>query len=110
MCPDDAPYLVLFGSSELDIERCRALVGQALGVAFEERESSFVGEYFLAGLPSGEHFELRPNRDAEGELAEPDFSAFAVLLYANGTSRPDEISEAIGHVRGVVRLRSEQIA
>jgi len=110
MCPDDAPYFVLFGSSELEIERCRALVEQALGLAFEGHESGFVGEYYLAGLPGGEHFELRPNRDAEGELAEPDFSAFSVLLYVNETSRPDAVSEAVGDVRGLVRLRSEQIA
>jgi hypothetical protein len=110
MCPDDAPYFVLFGSSELDIESCRALVERALGIAFEGHDSGFIGEYYLAGLPGGENFELRANRDAEGELVEPEFSSFPVLLYANETPRPAAISEALGHVRGLVMLRSEQIA
>jgi hypothetical protein len=109
MSPDDATHYMLFGSSELDIASCRALVEDALAVAFEGHESSFVGEYYLAGLPGGEQFELRTNRDAEDELTEPEFSAFVVLLYANKTSRPDAISEAIGHGRGLVKLRSDEI-
>jgi hypothetical protein len=57
MSPNAGPYFVLFGSSELDLERCRALLEQTLGLVFEGHASGFLGEYYLAGLPGGEHFE-----------------------------------------------------
>ena len=109
MSPDGAPHYMLFGSSELDLASCLRLVEDVLGVAFEGHDSGFVGGYYLAGLPGGEHFELRTNRDAEGELIELDFSAFPVLLYVNETCRPEVIADAIGRVQGLIKLRSEAI-
>jgi hypothetical protein len=109
MSPDEGPHYLLFGSSELDIESCRTLVEHALAITFEGHSSGFVGEYYLAGLPGAEHFELRLNLDAEDEPVEPDFSAVPVLLYANETSRPQAITEALGHIHELVKLRSEAI-
>lgn len=107
--PEDAPHFVLFGSSNLGLDECRELVENALALTLDAHDSDFAGTYYAAGLPGGEHFELRPNRDAEDELVEPDFSEVSVLLYVNETRRPDAIIELLDRIDGLVMLRREQI-
>jgi hypothetical protein len=110
VCPDRVPSFDLFGFGDDDLDRVRELLEPALGIALEAHQGEYLGAYYLAGLPGSEHFELRRNVDAEGELAEPEHAAHLTLLYVNETDRPDAIAEALAGVATAVRLRSERLS
>ena len=100
-------HFALYGSRDPSPAAVQEGVGRALGVRFEAHESSYWGEYYASGPPGGELFEVRPNRDAEGELAEPEFPDYPTLVYLNGTPRPEVATRALREVESLVKLREE---
>ena len=85
----------LYGLLDLDIDAA-VLLQETLGVPFIARDSSFKGEYYSATGESSEEFELWDNfNKIEQDWAEPECTAYPVLLYVAGTQRAQEIEERI---------------
>jgi hypothetical protein len=67
-----------YGSQEPDIDRVRNLITDSTGPSFTRRDSSYIGEYYLANGEEGEELTIRPNdlEDEEGHfLRWPEHSA-----------------------------------
>ena len=79
-----------FGTDDMDAVRCA--IEEALGIHFEEHESSYLGIYFLFGDPGEEQLRLQRNIDPfDGEAAEQNFPETPLLLYVDHTQRCEEI-------------------
>jgi hypothetical protein len=81
-----------FGTDDMDAVRCA--IEEALGIHFEEHESSYLGIYFLFGDPGKEQLRLQRNIDPfDGEAAEQDFPEKPLLLFVDHTRRCEEIEK-----------------
>lgn len=81
----------IYGAN-LDLDFAKNVLEMCLPLSFEKRESSYFGEYFIAGDRGGEHFEIKKNLDlTDGEPLKPEFSNYSVLIFVNCTKRYDEI-------------------
>ncbi|MEU0509059.1 hypothetical protein [Amycolatopsis sp. NPDC006125] len=100
------PSYLLYGSSTVSINDLCSTLREVLNVDFEPRRSDYHGgDYYRAGQLRGEHFVLEKNwRDEDGELLEPAYENFDVILEVNGTERPDSIREILAEVEGLVFL------
>lgn len=84
-----------YGFDKGDLELVRAEVQRMLGVCFEEHESSYLGEYYLAKTEQSETVQLMANfNPAEQELNEPEFPNMPVLAHITDI-RDDERSMQI---------------
>ena len=99
----------LYSLPGTDPERHLERVGKVLGVDFQPRTSDYQGDYYLAGVPGDEHFELKANRDGEGERIEPEFPEAEVLLYVNETPRSADLASGLAEVEARL-LRSESLS
>lgn len=82
----------LYGFATPDLDRIRRGLEEALGIEFEEHESSFSGTYFLHGSAGEENLIFRANFDSfENEWSEPEFKSSQLLLYVSESSRSDDI-------------------
>ncbi|MEU6593682.1 hypothetical protein ABZ923_31470 [Streptomyces sp. NPDC046881] len=99
----------LFGFKNPDVSVVARLIGDALTVHLDMRESSYKGgEYFLHRDVGGMEISVEANvRDEEGVLAEPDHPDYPVLVYLNHSSLPAE--SRISEVDGLDLLRVEDI-
>lgn len=71
-----------YGFGKDDLELVRAEVQRMLGVCFEEHESSYLGQYYLAKTEQGETLQLMANfNPVEQELNEPEFPDMPVLVH-----------------------------
>ncbi len=102
----------LYGCIADGIEAASLMLGSALNLSFDERESSYhCGKYYLWGQTSGEHFLLKRNRDPyEDEMVESKFGDYQLLLYVNDTLRGSEIRSQLASLGSlVILLRAENI-
>ncbi|NIH79090.1 hypothetical protein [Amycolatopsis viridis] len=100
------PSYLLFGSSTVNIDELCSSLRDVLDIDFEPRRSDYHGgDYYRAGKLRGEHFILEKNwRDEDGELFEPAYEDFDVILEVNGTARPDVIRERLAEIEGLIFL------
>lgn len=97
----------LYGTSAVTAPQLRDRLTALLAIGFQERESSYLGIYFLGGDPRGEHFRILDNvHDDPDELPEPDFAAVSVLLEVNATTRPEALRAVLKRVPHLALLRS----
>lgn len=75
----------MYGVESMDVRNAASALESLLGVRFHRRESSYKGgEYFLASFNSGGEITVEVNWvDEDGDLAEPEYANFSVLVYAN---------------------------
>jgi hypothetical protein len=99
----------LYGSRHLTVNQVRIFVEGVLGVAFDSHDSSYLGQYFLAGDLSAEHFLVRHNQEEEDYLAEPSFPDYGTLLQVNGTARGDELKDRLANVNDLEWLRRDVV-
>lgn len=59
-----------------------AALGERLGLAFQERDSEYYGDYWLARVGEAT-IRVVPQPDPVGELLEPDFPDHPVLVYVD---------------------------
>ncbi|MFI1360458.1 hypothetical protein ACH4TV_43820 [Streptomyces sp. NPDC020898] len=80
-----------YGTSTHTADELTQLVGDRLGLAFTERDSHFLGVYYVADIP-GRKIEIQPNRipgdDDEDDLYAPEHPTVRVLLLTT-TPAPD---------------------
>jgi hypothetical protein len=103
----------LYGSRTLTAGDLCARLGVALGLAFDERESSYRGAYHRAGGIGREEFEVQPNDvpgdDGGREPMEERFADVPLLLYVNATERGDEVRHLLSDVPGLVFLHRDTV-
>jgi len=83
-------YNNVFGLRGVPLERCASEIGELLGIDMEERESDYLGRYFLG---EGSDFKVQVVRqpDPDGEPLEPEHSNYDVIIYVDGGSRFDSV-------------------
>lgn len=82
----------LYGSNAPSLERLKIIIEFTLKCIFEAHESSYIGEYYRAVIDADENVMIRNNVDPEDNSpAESEFPGYKLLIYINGTRRPDEI-------------------
>ncbi|MFB6949048.1 hypothetical protein ACFV85_28340 [Streptomyces niveus] len=84
-------------------------LSSALGVKFEERDSSYKGgKYFLAHGEGLQEISVESNwEDEEGFAAEPNFKEYPILVYFNGVG--DKAWCLPSGSRVIVLLRVDEI-
>jgi hypothetical protein len=99
----------LYGSKNLSIDEVQDLAYTALNLEFQRRSSDYLGgDYFLAHGPDDERFTVCENfLDEQGELLEPEFEGFPVLLRVDATSRAELIQIALERSGRLEHLRRE---
>lgn len=99
----------LYGSKRLTISELRNVIENALGLIFDVHESSYRGgEYFRSVPCDGEEFVIQLNSfwlDNEMEIAEPDYSDYAVIFWVAWTGRADELREQLAEINDLDFLR-----
>ncbi|MFC8727605.1 MULTISPECIES: hypothetical protein [Streptomyces] len=72
----------------MELAEVARILGGLLGVRLEERESSYRGgAYFRGELAADGEVLVQLNwADEDGELAEPEFPEFVILVYVNSVS------------------------
>ena len=101
----------LYGTSQLPASDLCERVARLLAVVFEQRDSSYLGEYYRPGDPRGEHFVVLSNAP-EGdldEMPEPDFVDVPVLLGVNATQRRDSLRTLLHSIPELVLLRTKSV-
>lgn len=98
---------ILYGVKSEDVDAVAEAVEAALGVQLQPRESSFLGEYWR-GRVDGVKLTVQGAREPEpeGELHEPAFAGYGVLVYAEGPSAVPGVAGLQTPV-GVVELLRE---
>lgn len=78
----------LYGVSGMELAEVARILGGLLGVRLEERESSYRGGVYFRGelATDGEVLVQLNWADEDGELAEPEFPEFVILVYVNSVS------------------------
>ena len=96
----------LYGTDELSVGEVRDLVTLMLSVEFSLRNSGYRGgDYFLWQGDGEEVVTVCGNfEDEDGELFEPEFSEFPVLLQVDGSERAEWIETLIA-ATGLTLLR-----
>lgn len=98
----------LYGAKGLCLSSARERVERVLGVAFEERDSSYQGAYYMWGESNSEHIVLKVNVDPfDGGPVEQSCPDYTILLYVNATERSSYIEEAIRQAGGFKFIRHE---
>ncbi|ABQ90459.1 hypothetical protein RoseRS_2076 [Roseiflexus sp. RS-1] len=86
----------LYGFDHDDLEAARVAVEQALGVQLAPHESLHRGDYYRLDTVGEENFELQRNFDPfYEEVVEDEFPEISILLYVNGTERPEELERIL---------------
>jgi len=106
----------MYGSREATLQGICALLSSSLGLTFEEHESYYLGEYFLARGPAGQEITVESNQleDEDGiytrEEEFPDYGTLVRLEYrapalAEGQAAADQLSGAIEKTQKLILLQ-----
>jgi hypothetical protein len=77
-----ASMFFLFGAKGTPLGRVAEEFGAALGVEMESRDSAYKGGEYYLGISKGRKVSVESNwMDEEGEMAEPEFRDYDVLVY-----------------------------
>jgi hypothetical protein len=79
-----------FGIRGIPIERCASELGELLEVEIAERESDYLGRYFL-GRSRDFAVQIVEQPDPEGEPLESKHFDYGVIVYLKGNSRFESI-------------------
>ena len=99
----------LYGIECDNLETAREIIEQLLDVKLVAHESLYYGGDYYYGVMQEESYTLQWNFDLiDGELAEADFKEWGILLYVEGTLRPQELEAILGKGRvKIVLLRRD---
>ena len=96
---------VLYGVSGAAMARVGEIVSSALSVELAQRESDYLGVY-LNGVIGSAKVRIVVQPDPEGELLEPDFPEWDILVYLDG---PDELPalDKLKFKGGIIKILRE---
>jgi hypothetical protein len=108
-----------YGSRDADLSELREQLSSSLEITFEDHESYYVGEYFLAHGPAGQKITIESNQleDEDGTFFQeeqfPEYKALVRLEYCapvpvdGGGPAVDELSRIIRKIEGLALLQRE---
>jgi hypothetical protein len=100
----------LYGFPDNNIEEVVGTLEGALKIKFEAHTSDYVGNHYTYGELIHENFQLKPNREPDGEWAEEKYKEMGLLLYIGRTQRADELKELLTkNVPRIVFLEREEL-
>lgn len=98
----------LYGSRELSAAQAADLLSTVLRVRFDQRDSAYLGEYYLSRGDAPEEIKVQGNvEDEDHILLEPDFPEFPTLVYV--TDGIESVAETLSVVPELSLLRSETV-
>ncbi|WP_240203202.1 hypothetical protein [Streptomyces actuosus] len=81
-------------------------------MAFTERESDYLGVYFLATLADTTRIHVQPNSipgdDGEDDLYKGEYPEVPVLLLVTSPGSTEPLNRALSAVEGLTQLRSSR--
>ncbi|MFE1383499.1 hypothetical protein ACFW6S_31585 [Streptomyces sp. NPDC058740] len=88
------------------------LLADRLAVTFAQRESDYLGIYFLATLADTTHLHVQPNAipgdDGEDDLYKDEYPDVPVLLLVTTPDTAKPLDDALATVEGLTRLASSR--
>lgn len=101
----------LFGSSDSTLDEAHKLVEETVGLKFELRHSSYIGNYSLLSLKNG-NIKLQSNfLEEDGELMEESHPNIKALLYVTADEGDEVVTSLVAKICAAVpsfRLLREQ--
>lgn len=100
-----------YGTSAYTARKLSSLLADRLAVAFAERESDYLGVYFLATL-ADTRIQVQPNTipgdDGEDDLYEDEHPDVSVLLLVTSLVDAQGLGTELAAVEGLTRLRTSR--
>jgi hypothetical protein len=99
---------LIYGCKLASLQEVRVKLEEALGLAFQERDSSYIGIYFVYYENDIKLLELRENVDPlDDEPFLPEFATYKSLLHVNqGPTNLGDVAEALKKLDEFVLLKS----
>jgi hypothetical protein len=99
-----------YGTNTYTARELSGRLADQLGIAFTERESDYLGVYFLATLADTTRIQIQPNAipgdDGEDDLYEDEHPEMTVLLRVTTPDAVQPHTADLSTVEGLTRLRS----
>ncbi|MFG2914810.1 hypothetical protein ACGF0D_18220 [Kitasatospora sp. NPDC048298] len=99
-----------YGTSAYTPRELSDLLASRLAATFIERESYWIGSYFLATLADTTSLKIQPNAipgdDGEDDLYEDEHPDMTVLLLVTSPVDAESLNAELAAVEGLTRLRS----
>ncbi|MFI8301659.1 hypothetical protein ACIGCZ_37770 [Streptomyces nigra] len=99
-----------YGMNSYTAKELAGLLADRLDVTFTERESDYLGVYFLFTLADTTRLQIQPTAipgdDGEGDLYDDDHPDVSVLLLITSPTAPEALNDKLSAVGGLTRLRS----
>ncbi|WP_194892812.1 hypothetical protein [Catenulispora pinisilvae] len=101
-----------YGTNTHTAQELSGLLAGRLGVDFTERESSYLGCYFLATLADTTRIHIQPNAipgdDGEDDLYKDEHPDISVLVLITAPNAVQPYESRLSAVEGLTLLRSSQ--
>ncbi len=99
-----------YGTNSCTAKELAVLLADRLDVTFTERESDYLGVYFLATLADTTRLQIQPNAipgdDGEDDLYDDEHRDVSVLLLITSPAAAEPLSDELSEVGERTRLRS----
>ncbi|WP_406310201.1 hypothetical protein [Streptomyces sp. NBC_00623] len=100
------------GTNTYTARELAVLLADRLAAAFAERESDYLGVYFLATLADTTRIQVQPNAipgdHGEDDLYEDEYPDVSVLLLVTSPAAAAPLNDELSAVEGFTRLRSSR--
>ncbi|MFJ6518215.1 hypothetical protein ACIQJ4_08135 [Streptomyces filamentosus] len=100
----------IYGTNSSTAEELAGLLADRLDVTFTERESDYLGVYFLATLADTTRLQIQPNAipgdDGEDDLYDDEHPDVSALVLVTSPTAAEPLSDELSAVGGLTRLRS----
>lgn len=101
-----------YGTNSYTAKELSDLLADRFTATFTERESDYLGVYFLATLADTTRLQVQPNAipgdDGKDDLYEDEYPDMPVLLLVTSPITAEPLSNELSALEGLTRLRSTQ--
>ncbi|SEG94166.1 hypothetical protein SAMN05216223_12961 [Actinacidiphila yanglinensis] len=99
-----------YGTNTYTAKELADLLADRLDVTFAQRESDYLGVYFLATLVDTTRLQVQPNAipgdDGEDDLYDDEHPDVSVLLLITSSAAAEPLNDELSAVESLTRLRS----
>ncbi|WUD72086.1 hypothetical protein OG937_10480 [Streptomyces sp. NBC_00510] len=99
-----------YGTSSYTARELSGLLADRLAATFTERESDYLGVYFLATLADTTRLQVQPNAipgdDGADDLYADEYPDASVLLLVTSSAADEALSDELSAIEGLTQLRS----
>ncbi|MCX4468417.1 hypothetical protein OG980_30310 [Streptomyces albidoflavus] len=99
-----------YGTNSYTAKELAGLLADRLDVTFTERESDYLGVYFLATLADTTRLQIQPNAipgdDGEDDLYDDEYPDMSALLLITSPAAAEPLSDELSAVGELTKIRS----